>query len=332
MPGGGGGMPGGPGMPPAGAIRCCGLNGSCSEYTLFAASLRVDTRTSAALTGPAGPQAPAHAGCHRCMRGRAARAERRLPGHPHAPRGSAPRGSAPRGACARALTVSARPGTACASHASTQGPMQGPMQGGVERGSAIGYRARVSAPVREEAVRAVDLQVGDLECNDLVRVGRKQQVLVALVPGLLLLLVCGHEAVPRLGALLDLGVLHLWHQACGGVSPAEPGRDGGGAAPAVRCRPVPPSAADSDGLLVCLYVCLSGELPRPPQASHMHGARLEAHWRAGCPRGCPAASLRGHSAGSLQRDAARPSPAPAIAASNVPCALKQAAARSQAEA
>ena len=48
MPGGGCGMPGGA-PPPAGASFCCGLNGSCSEYTLFVESL---------AHHPAAPQAP----------------------------------------------------------------------------------------------------------------------------------------------------------------------------------------------------------------------------------------------------------------------------------
>ena len=39
MPGGGCGMPGGGPPPPAGASFCAGLNGSCSEYTLFVVSL-----------------------------------------------------------------------------------------------------------------------------------------------------------------------------------------------------------------------------------------------------------------------------------------------------
>ena len=59
MPGGGCGMPGGGPPPPAGASFCAGLNGSCSEYTLFVVSLaRVRDAVRTAPNGYAHRAAP----------------------------------------------------------------------------------------------------------------------------------------------------------------------------------------------------------------------------------------------------------------------------------
>lgn len=55
----------------------------------------------------------------------------------------------------------------------------------------------------------VNLVRGDLEADDLVRVGVEEEVLPALVVGLDTLLERTHEAVPRLLALLNLWVINL---------------------------------------------------------------------------------------------------------------------------
>mmetsp|Transcript_4139 Transcript_4139/g.10620 ORF Transcript_4139/g.10620 Transcript_4139/m.10620 type:complete len:203 (-) Transcript_4139:71-679(-) len=57
------------------------------------------------------------------------------------------------------------------------------------------------------------LEVGHLERDGLVGLGRTDEVLVLFVPGLDLLLVARHEPVPGRGALLDLGVVHLEQEA-----------------------------------------------------------------------------------------------------------------------
>ena len=79
----------------------------------------------------------------------------------------------------------------------------------LSRAGRKGVAGSIDAPVGEELVRAVNLHIGHLEGDDLIWVCCKQKELVLLVPGLLLLLVSGHEAVPRLAVLLNLRVLDL---------------------------------------------------------------------------------------------------------------------------
>lgn len=64
-------------------------------------------------------------------------------------------------------------------------------------------------PVREEFLIALHLNVWNLEGNDLVRVSSKQQVLILLVPGLLLLLIGRHESVSGLASFFYFWVFHL---------------------------------------------------------------------------------------------------------------------------
>ena len=61
----------------------------------------------------------------------------------------------------------------------------------------------------EEDLALLDLHVGHLEGDDLVRLRRKKQELVLTVACLLALLEGAHKPVPRPRALLDLRVLYL---------------------------------------------------------------------------------------------------------------------------
>ena len=63
--------------------------------------------------------------------------------------------------------------------------------------------------MREEFVVPVYFYVRHFEGYDLVRICREQEVLVLAIPGLLLLLVCRHESVPRLPILFNLRILDL---------------------------------------------------------------------------------------------------------------------------
>lgn len=65
------------------------------------------------------------------------------------------------------------------------------------------------ATMHAPSCSASHLVVGDLERDVFVRLRREDEVLHALVRRLHALLVGRHEAVARLDALLDLGVLHL---------------------------------------------------------------------------------------------------------------------------
>ena len=69
-------------------------------------------------------------------------------------------------------------------------------------------------PVGEElALALVDFLIRHFEPNSLIRVRRKQDVLVFFVRSFDVLLISGHETVTWLESLLDLGVAHLEQKA-----------------------------------------------------------------------------------------------------------------------
>ena len=80
----------------------------------------------------------------------------------------------------------------------------------------IEARQHPALPVRKETLRAVHLSVGDFEGDDLVGVCCKQQELEPPILRLLPLLKGRHEAVTRLGALLNFWVVHLQERQLAG--------------------------------------------------------------------------------------------------------------------